>query len=140
MREGMVSIVAGAIFAVAITGSAGFLGVSILFSQKQTTVAEKAFGVFMLFVAAFFVFLCWLSLRRGRWMVVYDRGEPGTPGEIRYNGKRLPVDRVRGFSTRNVGGKMPRSSVVAELHDGTLLSLLSPLGFQPIFQQWQANT
>ena len=78
----------------------------------------------MLVVAGVFAFLPWLVLRRGRWMVVYDRGEPGVPAEIRYNGKRLPAERVRSFSTRATSGSsMPRSTVVAELHDGTYEAL-----------------
>lgn len=121
MREGMGSIIGAAIFSMAIVGSAGYLGVSILVTP--CSLVEKAFGVFMLLVAAVFVYIPWVTLRRGRWMVVYDRGVPGTPGEIRCQGKSLPVASVRSLSTRFCGGSMPRSTVVAELHDGTYVSL-----------------
>jgi hypothetical protein len=61
-------------------------------------------------------------------MIAYDHGEPGTPGEIRLNGKQLPVERVRCLSTRSAGGSTPRYMVVAVLHDGTYESL-GAIGF-----------
>lgn len=125
MRESGGSMVAALVFSVAIASSAGWLGLSVFFVQE--TIPEKAFRVFMLFVAAVFIYIPWLTLRKGRWMIVYDRGEPGTTGEIRYSGKRLPVEKVRSLSTRNVGGSPPRSIVVAEFHDGTH-EVLGPCG------------
>jgi hypothetical protein len=61
-------------------------------------------------------------------MIVYDRGGPGVPGEIRLNGKRLPLESVRCLSTRSAGGSTPRHMVVAELHDGKY-EALGAIGF-----------
>ncbi len=120
MREGIGSIIAGAFFSVLIAGSAGWLAYTIFFIQPTTTAGEKAFGVLLLIIVAVFCYVPWPTLRHGRWMITYDRGEPGTPGEIRFNnGRRISMERVRCISTRNVGGSPPRGSVVAELHDGT---------------------
>lgn len=126
IRESGGSIIAAFIFSVAISASAGGLGVSAFVSETPTTLGEKGFGVLMFFIAAAFLAILYFSLRRGRWMVVFDRGDAasGTPGEIRYQGrKRLAVERVRSFSTRSCGGRPPRSTVVAELQDGTHESL-----------------
>lgn len=126
IRESGGSIIAAFIFSVAISASAGWLGMSVFVSETPTTLGEKGFGVLMLLIAAAFAAILFFSLRRGRWMVVFDRGDPasGTPGEVRYQGgKRLPAERIRSFSTRSCGGSPPRSTVVAELHDGNHESL-----------------
>lgn len=126
IRESGGSIIAAFIFSVAISVAAGWLGVSVFVSEAPTTLGEKGFGVLMFFIAAAFLAILFFSLKRGRWMVVFDRGDAtsGTPGEVRYEGsKRLPVERIRSFSTRSCGGRPPRSTVVAELHDGTHASL-----------------
>lgn len=126
IRESGGSIIAAFIFSVAISVSAAWLGVSVFVSETPTTLGEKGFGVLMFFIAAAFLAILYFSLKRGRWMVVFDRGDAasGTLGEVRYQGgKRLSVERVRSFSTRFCGGSPPRSTVVAELHDGTHASL-----------------
>ncbi len=125
IRESSGSIFAASVFTAGIVGTAGYLSWSIFFPETPNTLGEKAFGGLMLFVAGFFAWIPWLTLKRGRWMVVFDRGEPasGIQGEIRYQGKSLPAERVRGFSTRSCGGSPPRSTVVAELHDGTPVSV-----------------
>lgn len=114
-------MIAAWIFSIAIVGASGWMAVNLFLFSPEKTLMEIAFGALMLLIAAVFVYIPWLTLRNGRWMVVYDRGNPdsGIPGEIRYKDKRLSADRVRSFSTRSCGGNPPRSSVVAELHDGT---------------------
>ena len=127
MRETTGSMIAGAVFGVVIGGGMGVCGVWALLTDK--TVAGRVFAAVMFLVAALFASILWYSARRGRWMIVYDRGGPGVPGEIRYNGKCLPVERVRCLSTRSSGGSssMPERTVVAELHDGTV-EVLGPGG------------
>ena len=143
IRESSGSMLAASVFTIAIVGTAGYLSWSVLVPETPNTLGEKAFGVLMLFVAAFFAYIPWLTLKRGRWMVVFDRGEPasGIPGEIRYQGKSLSAERVRGFSTRSCGGSPPRSTVVAELHDGTHVGL-GPIGIStwPAHYAQQAAT
>jgi hypothetical protein len=116
IRESAGAIASGVIFCLLIVPSAGWLGITTL--RTSTAVGELAFGALMLLVASVFTYIPWTFMRKGRWMVTFDRGEPGVPGEIRYRQNRLPVHQVRSLSTRGVGGKMPRSTVVAELHDG----------------------
>lgn len=142
IREGMGSIIAGFVFGVLISASAGWLGVSILFfpelAKSGGTLGEKAFAGFMLLVAAVFLWIVVSCLRRGRWMVVFDRQ---APGEIRTNTTCVPVAKVRAFSTRSVGGKMPRSTVVVELHDGKWESVgpVDMAGWTANFAQHAAN-
>lgn len=124
IRESGGSILAAFIFSVAISAAAGCLGMSVFLSETPTTAGEKAFAVLMLGVTAVFATILIFSLRRGRWMLVYDRGGPGAPAEIRYRqNQRLAAERVRAFSTRACGGRTPQSTVVAELHDGTQVGL-----------------
>jgi hypothetical protein len=126
MREGVGSMIAGVVFAVVLGLSAGGYGGWLLLTQ--TTVIAWAFAGLMFVVAAVFAFVLCYSARRGRSMIVYDRGQPGAPGEIRYDGKHLPAERVRSLSTRPFGSSpMPRHVVVAELHDGTF-EVLGPSG------------
>jgi hypothetical protein len=126
-KESLLSKISGLVFGVLVVLSAGGYGGWLLLTQ--TEVSARVFGSLMLLVAAVFASVVWFSARRNRWMIVYDRGQPGAPGEIRYGGKRLPVERVRSLSTRMSGGSlaMPQTIVVAELHDGTL-EVLGPSG------------
>jgi len=124
-REGPVARFLGFLFGGAVTVSAGGYGGWLLLTDP--TIGAKVFGCLLLLVGAVFAAVVWSSVGRGRWVIVYDRGGPGAPGEIRYDGKRLPVERVRCLSTRSIGGDMPRSTVVAELHDGTF-EMLGPSG------------
>ncbi len=133
MRESAFSIVSGVIFGVLISGTSGVCGVWALLTDK--TVGGRAFGVFLLLVAAFFIWIMWFSARRGRWMIVYDRGQPGSPGTIHYQKKRLSAERIRGFSTRYCGGSTPSYTVVAELHDGTH-EVLGPVGISTWPAHW----
>lgn len=128
-------MIAGAVFSVALALSAGWLGVWLLLTQ--TTVGARAFAGLMLVVAAVFVYVIWSSARRGRWMIVYDRGQPGVLGEIRDYERRLPAERVRSLSTRPFGGSiaMPKHTVVAELHDGTF-EVLGPSGVSTWPAHW----
>ena len=129
MRESVTSMVAAAIFCTAIVVSSGWLSIEIF--RKYHTVGETLFGILLLIITAVFIYIPWLTIRHGRWMITYDRGvpgTPGTPGEIRRsNAKTLPTTFVRGLSTRSVGGNPPRRTVVAELVDGTCESL-GPVG------------
>lgn len=120
IRESSGSMIAAWIFSIAIVGASGWMAVNLFLFTPGKTWMEIGFGLLMLLVAAVFIYIPWLTLRKGRWMVVHDRGAPGIPGEIRYQGKRLPADRVKSFSTRSCGGNPPRSSVVVELHDGSV--------------------
>jgi hypothetical protein len=122
-RESRGSRISGMVFGVAVALSAGGYGGWLLSKDPEAT--AKAFGCLMLLVGALFAYVVWYSARRGPWTIVYDRGGPSAPGEIRYDGGRLPVERVRCLSTRASGGSlvMPRLVVVAELHDGTHMAL-----------------
>ena len=133
LRESSGSMIAGIIFGVVIGGYAGVYGVRLLVAENDPS--SKVFGVLMLLVATLFGAILLYSARRGRWMLVYDRGEPGRPGEILYQRKRLPAERVRGFSTRGAGGSMPRRTVVAELHDGSV-EVLGPSGVSTWADHW----
>jgi hypothetical protein len=96
------------------------------------------FACLVLLVGGLFTWVLWYSARRGRWMIVYDRGGAGAPGEIRHGGgKRLPVARVRCLSTRHAGGSiaLPHRTVVAELHDGTF-EVLGPSGVSTWPDHW----
>lgn len=142
IREGMGSIIAGVIFSVAIFASAGWLGISILFfpevSKSTGSLGEKAFAGLMLLVAAVFLWVVVSCLRRGRWMVVFDRQ---APGEILTNTTRVPVAQVRALSTRMSGGRTPQSYVVAELHDGKVESVgpVASVAWGPQFAQHAAG-
>lgn len=137
MREGTGSIIAGIVFAVVLASFTGVYGVRLLLTE--TDLKAKAFGVLMLVVSAVFSSILVYSARRGRWLLVYDRGEPGRPGEIIYRGKRLPADRVRALSTRIAGGgSMPSRIVVAELHDGSF-ETLGPSGVSTWPDHWAQN-
>jgi hypothetical protein len=122
VREGKGSVIWRIVFSAVLALSASGYGGRLLLTQA--TVMSRTVGGLMLVGAAVFACVVWSSARRGRWMIVYDRGSgrPGAAGEIRYGGGRcLPADRVRCLSTRPNGGSiaMPRRLVVAELHDGT---------------------
>jgi hypothetical protein len=125
MRESAGSIVAGVIFGVGIAGTSAACGVWALVTQKE--LSGRGFGVFLLLIAAFFFWLMWTTARRGRWMVVYDRGDAGRPGEILYQVKRIAAEKLKSTSTRWTGGNPPRRTVAAELHDGTVV-MLGPVG------------
>jgi hypothetical protein len=129
IRETAGSIVAGAIFGVVLGAGSAVFGVWMIMTQPLATLAEKGFAGLMFVLAAVFLGLMWVSLRRGRWMLVYDRGQAGVPGEIRSRGKRIPASRVRFLSTRFCGGKMPQYSVTAELDDGSY-EWLGPMRIQ----------
>ncbi|MBC7894301.1 MAG: hypothetical protein H7066_02755 [Cytophagaceae bacterium] len=139
IRESPGSLIAGIVFGVVLAIPSGGYGVWLLLTDG--TIGGRVFAAMLLLVSAVFTFLLWSSARRGRWMLVYDRGQPGVPGEIRHSGKRLPVERVRSLSTRSTGGSPPRSTVVAELHDGTYESL-GPIGLLtwPAYWGQQAAT
>lgn len=119
IREGSGSVIAGFVFSAVSALTASWWGGWLLLTQ--TPVMTKAFGGFMLLVAAAFAYVIYSSVRRGRLMIVFDRGHPGVPGEIRYRGQCLSLERVRSLSTRQAGGRSSaaKSLVVAELHDGT---------------------
>jgi len=123
--EGPLARILGFVFGVAVALSAGGYGGWLLLSDP--TIGAKAFGCLLLVIGAVFAYVVWSSAGRRRWMIAYDRGGPDVPGEIRYDGKRLPVERVRCLSTRSIGGDIPKSLVVAELHDGTY-EMLGPMG------------
>jgi hypothetical protein len=134
LREGAGSMIAGIVFGVVIGGFAGVYGVWLLVTEND--LSSKLFAVLMLLVAAVFAAILIHSARRGRWMLVYDRGEPGRPGEIIVQGKRLPAERVRAFSTKSSGGgTMPTRTVVAELHDGSV-EILGPSGVSTWSDHW----
>ena len=133
LRESSGSMIAGVVFGVVIGGYAGVYGVRLLITENEPS--SKVFGVLMLVVATLFAAIMLHSARRGRWMLVYDRGEPGRPGEILYQGKRLPAERVRGFSTKGIGGTTPKRTVVAELHDGSV-EMLGPSGVSTWADYW----
>ncbi|MBC7821313.1 MAG: hypothetical protein IAG10_30875, partial [Planctomycetaceae bacterium] len=117
IRESAGSIIAGVVFGVILAIPTGVYGVWVLFTDK--TQGSWVFAVMLLLISAVFTSLLVFSARRGRWMVVYDRGEPGVPGEIRIGGKRLAADRVRSLGVHhcNPGTESPRFMVVAYLHD-----------------------
>lgn len=140
MRESTGSVIAGFVFSVVFAVPTGVYGVWLLITNPVG--GSRVFAGLLLLVSAVFSFVLWSSLRRGRWMIVYDRGGAGTPAEIRFNGgKRLAASRVRSLSTRSVGGSMPKSSVVAELHDGKY-EWLGPVGVStwPVHWGQQAAT
>jgi hypothetical protein len=85
----------------------------------ETAVSSRLFAGLLLLISTFFFWLFAQNTKRGRWNVVYERGGPGVPAEIRYWGRRLAADRVRCFTTRYSGGRVPTFAVIAELHDGT---------------------
>lgn len=126
LRESAGSIIAGAVFSTLFSLLGIGYGGWVLFTDR--TAGSWIFACLLLLVGTLFTWVFWSSVRRGRWMIVYDRGGPGTPGEIRLNGKRLPVERVRCLSVRSVGGSTPRHAVFAELHDGTYEGL-GAIGF-----------
>jgi hypothetical protein len=133
MRESGGSMIAGAVFGtVFAVGGLGYGGWLLL---TQTEWSARAFSCLMLLVGAVFTYVLGSCARRGRWMIAYDRGGPGVPGEIRHGGKRLPAERVRCLSTRPAGGSMPRRIVVAELHDGTF-ETLGPSGVSTWPDHW----
>jgi hypothetical protein len=131
MRESVGSMIAGVVFAVAIGVPAGLYGGWLVLTGPE--LSARAFGGLMLVVAAVFGSVLWYSARRGRWMIVYDRGEAGRPGEIRCRERRIPAERVRGISTR-VAGRSDRT-VIAELHDGTV-EVLGPSGVSTWPAHW----
>ena len=130
-------MIAGAVFAAVLGSFTGVYGLRLLFTEREGS--ARLFGVLMLVVAAMFAFVLVYSVRRGRWMLVYDRGESGRSGEIIKHGKRLPAERVRALSTRTAGGgAMPRRIVVAELHDGSF-EALGPSGVSTWPDHWGQN-
>lgn len=133
MRESALSIVSGVIFGVGIAGTSAVCGVWALVTQKE--LSGRGFGVFLLLIAAFFFWLMWTTARRGRWMVVYDRGEAGRPGEILYQGKRIAAEKLKSISTRWTGGNPPRRTVAAELNDGAVV-MLGPVGISTWPDYW----
>lgn len=123
MREGPASMIAGMVFASLLAVGLAAGGAWALLTETSFMARGVAGVLFLL--SGVFVYVLVSTSRRGRWIVVYDRGHPGFAGEVRYQGKRLSASRIRGFSTRPGGGSisMPRRTVVAELHDGTCEAL-----------------
>jgi hypothetical protein len=136
VRESGGSMIAGGVFAtVFAVGGLGYGGRLLL---TETEWSARVFGVLCLAVGALFAAVLGSCVRRGRWMIVYDRGGGvGGLGEIRYRGKRLPAERVRSLSTRHAGGSagMPQRTMVAELHDGTF-EVLGPSGVSTWPDHW----
>jgi hypothetical protein len=116
MRESTGAIIAALIATVVLGFGSGVYGVWLVFTAPEAS--YYVFAAMLLLVSAVFITVFVSSFRRGRWNVAYERGQPGVPAEIRFCGKSLPAERVRAFSTRCVGGRMPRYVVVAELHEG----------------------
>jgi hypothetical protein len=120
MRETSGSVISGLIFGTLLCLGLGGSGVKMLMEPAGTD--GKWFGGFAVLLGLFFGLLVVVCLRRGRWVIVYDRGsgQPGSSGEIRYRGGRLAADRIRCLTTTSCGGgSMPNRMVTAELHDGT---------------------
>ncbi|GEP43901.1 hypothetical protein [Brevifollis gellanilyticus] len=139
-RESTGSMIGASIFCVAIVGSAGWMAVQLLLTGES--LIEKACSLLFILIVAVFLYIPWVTLRSGRFLLVFDRGEPGTPGEIRLKGKTLPVASVKCLSTRFAGGgSMPRHMVVAEMQDGTVetLGLVSVSTWPAYYGQEAAN-
>lgn len=122
MRETMGSIISGFIFGTVFgVGGTGY-GVWLL-TQKGAD--SKIFGCLVLFVGLVFSLLVITTVRRGRWMIVYDRGtgHPGSTGEIRDKRICIAANRVHYMTTRASGGSPPSRMVIAALHDGTFAAL-----------------
>lgn len=138
-RESTGSMIGAAIFCVAIVGTAGWMGVQLLLTGASLT--EKACSMLFFLIVAVFLYIPWLTLRSGRRVVIFDRGEPGIPGEVRLNEKTLAAGSVKCFSTRFAGGKMPRHMVVAEMQDGTVhtVGLISGSAWAAYYAQEAAN-
>lgn len=121
-RESSGSMIGAAIFCVLIVSSSGWMAVQLLLTGES--IGEKACSLLFILLVAVFLYIPWLTFRHGRRMIVFDRGEPGIPGEIRTNDMRLSAELVRGFSTRLAGGgAVPKRMVVAELHDGKVVTV-----------------
>ncbi|MES2597540.1 MAG: hypothetical protein V4662_19485 [Verrucomicrobiota bacterium] len=141
-RESTGSMIGASIFCVAIVGSAGWMAVQLLLTGES--LAEKACSLLFFLIVAVFIYIPWLTIRGGRRVVIFDRGEPGIPGEIRLNEKSLPAASVKCLSTRSAGGggrSMPRNMVVAEMQDGTVqtVGLVSVSTWTAHYAQEAAN-
>ena len=135
IRESGGSMIAGGVFATVF--AVGGLGYGGHLLMTDATAGGRVFGCLCLLVGAVFGCVLWSCVRNGRWMIVYDRGGPGAPAEIRFRRKRLPAERIRSISTRHSGGSagMPQRIVVAELHDGTF-EILGPSGVSTWADHW----
>jgi hypothetical protein len=135
IRESGGSMIAGAIFGTVFAVGGLAYGGQLLLTGTEWS--ARVFGCLCLLVGAVFACVLWSCVRNGRWMIVYDRGGPGAPAEIRVRKKRLPVERIRSISTRHSGGSgsMPQRIVVAELHDGTF-ETLGPSGVSTWPDHW----
>lgn len=122
MRETMGSMIAGFIFGTVLCLGLGGSGVMMIMQPGGAD--GKAFGGFVLLLGLLFGFLVVSILRRGRWMITYDRSpDQGTMGQIRWGKKSLAADQIRCITTNSCGGNPPKRMVVAELQDGTYESL-----------------
>ena len=135
IRESGGSMIAGGVFATVF--AVGGLGYGGHLLMTDPTAGARVFACLCLLVGAVFACVLGSCVWNGRWMIVYDRGGPGAPGEIRLRGKRLPAERIRSISTRHSGGSAgnPQRIVVAELHDGTF-EILGPSGVSTWPDHW----
>jgi hypothetical protein len=113
MRETAGSVVSGFIFGTVLCLGLGGSGIMMLMEPGGTD--GKVFGGFVVLLGLFFGLLVVVCLRRGRWLITYDRGT----GQIHYSKKSFAADQVRCITTGSSGGNPPQRMVGAELHDGT---------------------
>lgn len=123
VREGLASMIGGTVCALVFGAGGAAYGVWLLLTEREA--GALAFAGLMFLTSGLFSWLTFSWARRGPWMVVYDRGQPGVPGEIRGHGYRMGVARVRSLSTRQLGSSDSSHGriVVAELHDGKVVQL-----------------
>jgi hypothetical protein len=135
IRESGGSMIAGGVFATVF--AVGGLGYGGHLLMTDATAGGRVFACLCLLVGAGFACVLVSCVWNGRWMIVYDRGGPSAPAEIRFRKKRLSADRIRSISTRHSGGSAgnPQRIVVAELHDGTF-EILGPSGVSTWPDHW----
>ena len=135
VRESNASRISGFIFG-AIFGLGGVVFAGWAFMRPETS--SKVFGGLSLLVGLLFIAVVWSSLKKGPWMVTYDRGTgPTDPAaEIRYREKSIPVRDVQYLTATSAGGTgMAQYMVVAKLRSGKV-EVIGPTGVSTWPYHW----
>lgn len=113
-RETRFSKIAGFIFGSVLCVAGVVCGTMMLL---ETDKSGSWFGIVAIVIGLLFGVLMFVTLRKGPWFIVYDRGSNGD-GHIRTQDKTIPLSSIHSMGAQQIGGNPPQSMVIARLHDG----------------------